>query len=144
MEKVYLKTQQEKSNYSYKVVTSIVIDEIMKEKYDLKISTPEIITVNFENKFDRTAMSAIHMISNQVSEAMPNEMPITQFNEKGFVDAKKIVYPIYKEVIEHNDISTIKSAVHADNIDRFEYFATTIRNAREREKEREEEREKSR
>lgn len=136
MEKVYLKTQQEKSNYSYKVVTSIVIDEIMKEKYDLKISTPKIITVNFENKFDQTAMSAIHMISNQVSEAMPNEMPITQFNEKGFVDAKIIIYPIYKKVMEQHDISTIKSAIFLNDIDRFEYFASTIRNNREREAER--------
>lgn len=133
MGNIYLKTKEQKNKYSYKVVTSIVIDEIMKEKYDLKISTPEIATVNFENKFDQTAMSAIHMISNQVSEAMPNEMPITQFNEKGFVDAKIIIYPIYKKVMEQHDISTIKSAIFANDVDRFEYFASIIRNNRKRE-----------
>ena len=125
-----------KLKYSYKMVSSIVIDEIMKDNYGLKISTPEIVTVNFENKFDNNAMSTLYIISNQVAELMPNEMPSTMFNEKGFVDAKRIIYPIYKKVMEHHDISTIKSAIHVDNIDKFEMIATTIRDNRKREEER--------
>lgn len=128
---IKFKDEQEKRKYSYKITTSILIDQIMKDNYNLSISTPEITTVKFENRFDRISMGAVYSISDRITNLLPDEMPKVLYNPIGFNEAKKITYRIYKEMIEKEQLETyvnsVKRAIYANDPINYDIFASMLR-----------------
>lgn len=120
---------QDKNKYSYKLVTSLILDKTIKDNYDISISTNEAITASFENKFSNELMTAIHILSNKVAEKIPDEMPRT--TKDGVMPGKKIVVQILKEVIENGNLQdylvSLEKTIISNDSYRLELFVNDIK-----------------